>query len=191
MKNWIGLVTAITMATITPLHAQQAPAAPAAPRARATTTPEPPPPPPPPPVGGQATRRNAQPVNVQIEFTLTEQREGNAPLKRTVNLIVADAHSGQIRSANDLMSNGQIPLNIDVTPELLPDGKVRVGFTLQYDWSPVQGETVPARGSVVRTSLRESLTLVLESGKQMTAAQSADPVGDRRTTVEVKATILK
>jgi hypothetical protein len=33
--------------------------------------------------------------------------------------------------------------------------------------------------------------LVLENGKPLVAAQSADPVGDRQVTVEVKATILK
>ena len=33
--------------------------------------------------------------------------------------------------------------------------------------------------------------MILESGKAMIAAQSADPVGDRQVTVEVKATILK
>jgi hypothetical protein len=31
----------------------------------------------------------------------------------------------------------------------------------------------------------------LENGKSMVAAQSADPIGDRQVTVEVKATILK
>jgi hypothetical protein len=32
---------------------------------------------------------------------------------------------------------------------------------------------------------------VLESGKPIVAAQSADPVGDRQVTIEVKATILR
>jgi hypothetical protein len=39
--------------------------------------------------------------------------------------------------------------------------------------------------------LRENLALILESGKAVVAAQSADPVGDRQVTVEVKATILR
>ena len=33
--------------------------------------------------------------------------------------------------------------------------------------------------------------LILENGKTMVVAQSADPVGDRQVTVEVKATILR
>ena len=38
---------------------------------------------------------------------------------------------------------------------------------------------------------RESLALILDSGKPMLVTQSADPVGDRQVMVEVKATILK
>ena len=39
--------------------------------------------------------------------------------------------------------------------------------------------------------LHESVPVILENGKPMIAAQSADPIGDRQVTVEVKATILK
>jgi hypothetical protein len=35
------------------------------------------------------------------------------------------------------------------------------------------------------------VTLILESGKPMVAAQSADPIGDRQVTVEVRATVLR
>ena len=40
-------------------------------------------------------------------------------------------------------------------------------------------------------SLRENVNMILENGKSMLVTQSADPVGDRQVTVEVKATILK
>jgi hypothetical protein len=39
--------------------------------------------------------------------------------------------------------------------------------------------------------VRENLSLVLDEGKPLVVAQSADPVGDRKVTVEVVATIPK
>ena len=41
------------------------------------------------------------------------------------------------------------------------------------------------------TSINQSLTVVLQSGKPMVVSQAADPVNDRKVVVEVKATVLK
>jgi hypothetical protein len=135
------------------------------------------------------TRRQA--VNIKLEFTLSDQRGGSAPIKRTVSAIVADGGVGQIRSQSFVNQLGNVPLNIDTTPELLVDGKVRVGFTLQYDWPLAMDAKETPRGTVMTTSIHESVTLILESGKPMVAAQSADPIGDRQVSVEVKATVLR
>jgi len=85
-----------------------------------------------------------------------------------------------------------VPLNVDVTPELIADNKVRLQLTLQYDLpAPMEAGRDAPRGTVVKTNLRDSVTLILENDKPMIAAQSADPIGDRQVTVEVKATILR
>jgi hypothetical protein len=206
------LTTALVAAIAVPLLAQTPPAAPqpgTAPRARTTVTPEAPQPgtaprarttvtpdTPAPPPGG--SRRTGQPINIKVEFTLIDQRSGGTPVKRTVSIVVADAHTGQIRSQSDVFGIvGGVPLNIDTSPELLPDGKVRVGFNLQYDWPAPLDQTStatggsPPRGTVMKTAMHDSASLILESGKSMVAAQSADPIGDRQVTVEVKATVLR
>ena len=78
-------------------------------------------------------RREGQPVNIKVDFTLTDQRTGGAAVKRTVSVVVADGRTGQIRSQADVFGiPGSVPLNIDTAPELLPDGKIRLGFALQY-----------------------------------------------------------
>jgi hypothetical protein len=120
------------------------------------------------PAPAPAPRREAQPINVKVDVTISDQRGAAAPVKRTVSVI-------------------------DVDPMLLADGKVRVKFNLQYDWpAPMESSTAPpARGTVAKTSLHDTVVLILESGKPMIAAQSADPIGDRQVTVEVKATILR
>lgn len=165
-----------------------------APRARTgAQTPEPPAPPPPPPAPPvAASRRNGQPVNVKIEFTISDQRGGGPASRRTVSVVVADAQTGQIRSQSEVAGVGLVPLNVDTSPELLTDVKIRLGFSLQYDWAaPVDGNERAPRGTVMKTAMHDSVSLILESGKSMVAAQSADPIGDRQVTVEVKATILK
>ena len=142
------------------------------------------------------TACEAEAVNVKIDFTLTDQRAGGAPIKRTVSVVVADGFTGQIRSQSEAFGiggNGQVPLNVDTSPELLAENKIRLAFSLQYDWpAPIEaGDRPPARGTVMKTSMHDSVSLILESGKAMVAAQSADPIGDRQVTVEVKATVLR
>ena len=88
---------------------------------------------------------------------------------------------------------GGVSLNVDAFPTLIAGGRIRVYFTLQYD-SPGTAEQLNGptpRGTVVKTSTNESVALVLDDGKPVVAAQSADPITDRRVSVEVKATILR
>jgi hypothetical protein len=146
------------------------------------------------PPAAAAPRREGQPVNIKVEFTLSDQRGGAAAVKRTVTVVVADLRGGFIRSSSDVVGvAGGVVLNIDANPELLADGKIRLGCNLQYDWpAPIeQADRSLPRGTVMKTVMHDSVSLVLESGKPMVAAQSADPIGDRQVTVEVKATVLR
>jgi hypothetical protein len=133
---------------------------------------------------------------VKIEVTVTDQRgTASAPLKKTVSIVVADAMGGRIRSSAESTGGFSMPLNVDAEPELLTDGKIRLLLNLQYDLPTATGgeeRSLPTSvGSLRRTQLQESLALILENGKSMAVAQSADPIGDRQVTVEVKATILR
>jgi hypothetical protein len=136
-------------------------------------------------------------VNIKIDFTITDQRGGAPAIKRTLTVMVADERTGSIRSQSSVYQVGDVPLNIDASPSVLTDGKIRLGFNLQYDWpAPLEGQatnptTQLPRGTVIKTQLHDSVTLILESGKPTIAAQSADPIGDRQVTVEVKATVLR
>jgi hypothetical protein len=137
-------------------------------------------------------RREGQPINVKVELTITDQRGSVPPTKRTISLIVGDERTGSIRTQSSIYRMSDVPLNVDASPSVLSDGRIRLGFGLQYDWpAPIEpGKDIPV-GSVTRTTLHDSLSLILENGKPMIAAQSADPIGDRQVTVEVKATVLR
>jgi hypothetical protein len=180
------LMMGVAALVIAPALAQQPPPAPTpAPPRSATPAPAPAAPVLPP-------RRTGQPINVRIDLSINDQRAGSAPIKRTLSMVVADGMAGSIRSQSEVMAVGPVPLNVDVSPDLLTDNKIRLNLTLQYDWpAPIEAGRDAPRGTVVKTALRDSVTLILENDKPMIAAQSADPIGDRQVTVEVKATILR
>ena len=141
-----------------------------------------------------APRRQGQPVNVKVEVTITDQRGGSPAMKKTVTVVTADGMGGLIRStANYRGDLGDVPLNVDTEPELLTDGKIRLRVNLQYDLpgSVTGDKDSPGGGVLRRTQIRENLAVILETGKSITVAQSADPVGDRQVTIDVKATILR
>ena len=88
-------------------------------------------PPPPPPVPPEP-RLVGQSVNIRVDVTITDQRGGAPPLKKTVSVVTADGMGGRIRSQANYAEIGNVPLNVDAEPFILPDGKIRVRVNLQY-----------------------------------------------------------
>jgi hypothetical protein len=176
-----------------------APRAPATPARPAQPVPDadappPPPPAPPPPPSTPAPRRENQSTNVRIEVTVTDQRPGAAPVTKTVSIVTGDGLNGSVRSqtpySSGAVASGSAPFNVDAWPIILADGKIHTRLTVQYDVVPPPGPTQDGV-RVLGTSIRNSVALILETGKPMVAIQSTDPVSDRKVSVEVKATILK
>jgi hypothetical protein len=174
--------------------APAAPVRPAPPAPDADAPPAPPPAPPPPP-STPAPRRENQSTNVRVEVTVTDQRPGAAAVTKTVSIVTGDGLNGSVRSQTGYNSSGNAPggnapFNVDTWPVILADGKIHTRLIVQYDVVPPPG---PGQDGVrlFGTSIRESVALILESGKPMVAVQSTDPVSDRKVSVEVKATVLK
>src|SRR5438477_1023042 len=133
-------------------------------------------------------RRTGQPVNIKIDVTISDSAGSTAAPtgKKTVSVVTGDNMSGFIRTeANYAGGPGNVFLNIDVEPEILSDGKIRTRVNLQYD---MPGAPPNEGGGRVpfKTQIRENLALILENGKPLVAAQSADPAVDRQVTIEVK-----
>lgn len=139
-------------------------------------------------------RREGQPINIKVDLTITDQRGTNPMFKKTVSVVTADGMGGFIRSTARYREIGDVPLNVDTQPNLLTDGKIRLIVNLQYDL-PATAEPSDRPAGIVgplqKTMIHENLSLILENGKPIIAAQSADPVGDRQVMIEVKATILR
>jgi hypothetical protein len=190
------------------------------PRPQPTVKPVPPTPPPPPPAPSRvpadapppppAPPEPPQPndpfnaLNVKVDVTIIDQRGTETPIRKVVSITTGHNLRGAIRShevfryapGDAIPSNSieglTIPLNVDVVPRVLQNGKVRLMLNLEYEL-PVEsaGQSQSLAARLKKSVIRENLGIVVDNGKPLVAAQSADPVSDRRVTVEVLATILK
>ncbi len=169
-----------------------APAAPVAPQAPAASIAPPPPPPPAPP---GPPRREGQPINVRVELNISEEGGGSPTVKKSISAVVGDSFNGYVRenafSPNPAANafNRVVPLNLDAYPVIIANGKIRLTCIIQYN---AGGASAPANaGPGAGTDIKQSLVLILDSGKSLVVSQATDPISDRRVTVEVTATILK
>jgi hypothetical protein len=140
-------------------------------------------------------------VNIRIDATVIESRGEQVTSKKVVSITLVDGENGSVRSSQQVPTKQspsampivqfrEAPLNMDARARLRDDGRVHLWVTLEYfGGAPEPGKE--AESGPIDQRIRESVTVVLESGKPLVVAQSADAVGDRRVALEVKATILK
>jgi hypothetical protein len=184
--------------------APQAPPAPPAPQAAAAPpSPQAPPAPRAPraPVAARSTGEAPAPepvrhprgqlVNLRLEFTVTDQVGSAPPVKKTITMNVADGESGRIRTNAEVFRKGSaptvVPLSIDANPQI-EGSRIRLRASLEYQLLKDAPEPdVPAG----KTSITQGVTAILSDGVSMVLSQSADPLTDRKVTLEVKATIIK
>ena len=137
-------------------------------------------------------RSRGQLVNLRLEFTITDQIGTATPVKKTVMMNVADGESGRIRTNADVYrantSPTQVPLSVDASPEV-EGNKIRLRASLDYQL--LNERTAPDQPTGGKTSITQSVTSILNDGVPTILSQSADPLTDRKVTLEVKATIIK
>lgn len=178
----------------------------AAQQPRSSTAQKPNPPAESPATPAKAPEPPPQPINIKIEFTITDQAGAGQPAKKVVSMIAADRQNNSIRSSANVrvsepgtiqpgvtpgFSYREVRINIDARPNILKDGRISLSFGLEY--LPKTGDGREESGlRPGMSSLNERMGgVILESGKPMIVSQAADPTSDRRITVEVTATILK
>lgn len=155
------------------------------------------------------------PVNIKIEVSITDQSGSGTPARKVVSMISADRQSTNIRSSASVpvpttvmtkppgatdstpatvqmqsFTYRNVTINVDARPAIVQKEPNRISLALGLEYIPRtegrQEEMAPGMAS-----WKESLWLILESGKPMVVSQAADPTSDRKITVEVTATILK
>ena len=136
-------------------------------------------------------RSRGQLINLRLEFTVTDQIGTAPPVKKTITMNVADGESGRIRTNAEVHRKNTapttVPLSVDASPEI--DGsKIRLRASLEYQLLKEAPEPELPAG---KTSITQMVTAVLNDGVSTILSQSADPLTDRKVTLEVKATISK
>lgn len=183
-----GIVCALMAAA--PLHAQDQKAAQEKKAAEAKASENAAPKPAPEPAG--------MAVNIRIELAITDQVGSGAPAKKIVTMMVGDRQRNSIRSsANIPVKNAMgvpnyrgVTINVDARPSIYAKepNRMLLEFGLEYVPRSAGGSEELEPGMA---SLNERIALVLESGKPVIVSQAADPVSDRKITVELTATIVK
>jgi hypothetical protein len=131
----------------------------------------------------------AQPINVRVELTISEQTGQAAPATKVVTLMTSDRQNGSIRSVGSVPAGERyrtISINVDARPTLLRDGSMRLDVALEYQPQSI----ARSNGEPGLWTVNERVTVVLASGKPLLISETFDPTSDRRVTVEVKATLL-
>jgi hypothetical protein len=150
------------------------PGAPAAPGAPAV-----PPAPPAPPVVDPSA--GGQPVNIRLDLSITDQQGTTPSAPKTVTLLLADRSLNQIRSSFEDRS-----LDVDARPTIV-DGRIRLYMSIQSE-----PRRTPDNSNPAQWRQNQRITVIVESGKPLVVMESVDPASNnRKTTIEVKATILK
>jgi hypothetical protein len=127
-----------------------------------------------------------QPVNIRIDLSIVDEG-GPSPSRKSVSLTIADRQLGSVRAVVITPGMPDVPLNVDATPMLEGEGRIRARISLDYRPNTPGGDSK----APVPPQMRVVFNVMLVDGKKIVAAQAADPTTDRRVSVEVTATILK
>jgi len=145
----------------------------------------------PPPAPEPVRRNRGQLINLRLEFTVTDQIGTAPPVKKTITMNVADGESGRIRTNAEVFRKNTaptvVPLSVDASPEI-EGTRIRLRASLEYQLLKDAPEPELPAG---KTSITQSVTAILNDGVATILSQSADPLTDRKVTLEVKATIIK
>ena len=189
-------LVAIILVVMAASAAAQQPAPPAAPAPRPAPAPAPAAPP--------ATAAPAQPApappsgpvpNLRFEIAIADEGGGAPPTKKNVSVIArANFQTASVRSIGQLnashplavaaRSQGiSIGLSVDVRGGY-ENGKIVSRITVDYQPYWPDAKSLPS-------SVRAQVDLVLDEGRRTLISQAADPLSDRRTTIEVTVSVLK
>lgn len=131
-------------------------------------------------------------VNIRVEVAINDQTGAAEPGQKTVTMIVADGHTGNVRSTAHVRYAGDryrpIEINADARPTIIAGNRIQLDLGLEYQ--PVGGSPNES-GPEGMTRMTQRQSLILESGKPLLVAQAADPASDRKVTVQVTATIVQ
>lgn len=141
-----------------------------------------------------AAREAAYWQNIKLDLVLTDNYTGT-PVKKTVTMIMSSGRGGQIRTTNQV-GGFDVELNVDAQASVRNNvpgyaGPIQIYTSITVQYMPAPTPDTSNRGPSKPSGLHQSISFALVDGKPMLISQSADPVTDRKVTLEVTATVLK
>ena len=127
----------------------------------------------------------AAPRNIRFEIVITETG-GPKPTTKAISLTVNDGNgSGSVRNLVKAPGDATVSLNVDVRGvNSFEGGAIRAAVNVEYQ--PYTPDV-----SVASSGIQSSITSMFQDGRRTQILQTSDPLSDRRTTIEVLATVLK
>jgi hypothetical protein len=119
-----------------------------------------------------------------LEFTVTDQSA--APPVRRRHHERGGWQSGRIRTNAEVFRKNTAPTVVALR-RYISEIEARIGCRRRSN----TGSGRPQRAPAGKTSITQSVTAILNDGVSTILSQSADPLTDRKVTLEVKATIIK
>ena len=173
-----------------PSAARPASAPPAAPAAAAPAPPQAPPA----PAGPAPVRGLPGGPNVRFDVTITDTG-GPKPQTKTLSLTIGSSNNnGSVRSTSQAPNPSAtlptqppmltIPLNVDVRNVNWLENGIRATIVIEYQ--PYLPDAKVHPGMIIANA-----TTVFVDGRRMQILATSDPVSDRKTTIEVTATVVK
>jgi hypothetical protein len=177
----VGSVFIVAMATSTLAQQRPTPTPPLMPQPPQA---QPQPPAPPAPLPG------ADQPNVRFDIAISDEVAGTAPVRKAVMVLVQAGGSGSLRAQGEVVGGSRFARALNVDIRLAPyvqteGGRMRGRVAVEYQPAPSAGVDNSGPG------IRAQVDAQFVDGKKLVLWQAADPVSDRRTTVEVTATLLK
>jgi hypothetical protein len=133
-------------------------------------------------------------VNIKVDVKITDLRGGQPAATKAVSLTVANGESGSARSQVEAVYGktevSRIAfLKTDVRPDIdrFDGQKIRLRLSLEYNL--IDSSDAVAKPPV--TTVQDALTFVLDNGRPLVVAETAEPGSDRRVRLEVTATVLR
>ena len=139
-------------------------------------------------------------VNVRLELSITDQTNVGEPVKKAVTLLLANGGDGRVRSQGmifreatptDRRSAFEVTLNADAHIMHISGDKVRANITVEYAPSTAGGDAADVAREQRGSTLNQSVSVALTSGRPTVIVESSDPLSDRKVTLEATATILR
>jgi hypothetical protein len=148
-----------------------------------------------------AAREPQSTSNIQLDLVITDTL-GGKPVKKTVTMLISNGGNGSIRTAGSIpipLPEGafiapgtllQTPVQLNIDARASERGNRLINVLATFQFTPAAAVATERLPGSSPPELRQSIDVVLRSGKPLLVSRSADPITDRTVTVELTATIV-